>query len=122
MRLKLFQLIAGLCVGLACFLLFSSTHQTQDIQGKGFEDESIQEEMDAEFTSLQDLPREIETSSKSTLVSCARQNAKFVSRGNRIFQNVSKIALASYPRSGNSFLRLLLEKVTGIVTGSVYVV
>jgi len=30
------------------------------------------------------------------------------------------VALASYPRSGNSFLRLLLEKVTGIWTGSIY--
>jgi len=31
-------------------------------------------------------------------------------------------ALASYPRSGNSLTRLLLERVTGVWTGSVYLV
>jgi hypothetical protein len=29
-----------------------------------------------------------------------------------------KVVLVSYPRSGNSFLRLLLEEKTGIITGS----
>ena len=30
------------------------------------------------------------------------------------------VALASYPRSGNSLMRLLLEKTTGVWTGSIY--
>ena len=30
------------------------------------------------------------------------------------------VALASYPRSGNSLLRLLLERLTGLWTGSIY--
>jgi hypothetical protein len=30
------------------------------------------------------------------------------------------VALASYPRSGNSLLRLLLERATGVWTGSIY--
>ena len=30
------------------------------------------------------------------------------------------VALASYPRSGNSLLRLLLERLTGVWTGSIY--
>ena len=32
----------------------------------------------------------------------------------------SVVALASYPRSGNSLLRLLLERLTGVWTGSIY--
>ena len=32
--------------------------------------------------------------------------------------NHQRVLLASYPRSGNSFLRRLLESLTGIVTGS----
>jgi len=29
-----------------------------------------------------------------------------------------RVALASYPRTGNSFLRKILEQITGVFTGS----
>ena len=34
--------------------------------------------------------------------------------------NANLVALASYPRSGNSLLRTLLERLTGVWTGSIY--
>lgn len=41
---------------------------------------------------------------------------RFIPHGHN--ESLSKICLMSYPRSGNSFLRSLLEKSTGYVTGS----
>ena len=32
--------------------------------------------------------------------------------------NGNRVAFTSYPRSGNSFLRKILEQVTGVFTGS----
>jgi len=34
----------------------------------------------------------------------------------------NRVMLASYPRSGNSFLRKIIEQVTGIFTGSDYAI
>jgi len=43
-------------------------------------------------------------------------DSKFLDENDSIEGN--KIFYTSYPRSGNSFLRKLLEEVTGIATGS----
>ena len=60
----------------------------------------------------------------------SRDCARFLSRkeimtrrvvgvvGSRVHSMQDRILLSSYPRSGNSFLRSLLEKSTGIITGS----
>jgi hypothetical protein len=51
--------------------------------------------------------KNVRSSSLSTL-------CRFLSQGLK----QEKVVLVSYPRSGNSFLRLLLEERTGIITGS----
>lgn len=43
---------------------------------------------------------------------------RYISFAKRVWAIRDKVLLASYPRSGNSYLRKLLEKHTGIVTGS----
>ena len=56
-------------------------------------------------------------SSAERLTSCATTAAallRFLAPGER----TEHVALVSYPRSGNSLLRALLEEVTGIVTGT----
>ena len=36
-------------------------------------------------------------------------------------QSSTQVSLASYPGSGNTWVRLLIEQATGVFTGSVYV-
>jgi len=43
-------------------------------------------------------------------------NSRFLEGGKSLGAN--KVAFASYPRSGNSFMRKYLEMVTGVATGS----
>lgn len=46
------------------------------------------------------------------------QCLRFLDRSNKQLAEMSKTLLVSYPRSGNTLMRTLLEKVTGVVTGS----
>jgi len=54
------------------------------------------------------------------LQGCSQKDAKFISEAGPEYANLGTIVLASFPRSGNSISRLLLEKITGLSTGSIY--
>ena len=44
--------------------------------------------------------------------------AKLLDLSVKLTESGNRVSLQSYPRSGNTFLRSLLEKVTGVFTGS----
>ena len=55
-------------------------------------------------------------SSHSTSVKWCKKSLEFLPKSQRNYT----IALASFPGSGNTWLRYLLQQATGILTGSVY--
>ena len=55
-------------------------------------------------------------SSRSTSVKWCKKSLEFIAKSQRFHT----IALASFPGSGNTWLRYLLQQATGILTGSVY--
>ena len=67
------------------------------------------------FNQLKELLLSKDLSRIGELEWIASEPARFLD--NSIDMTGNKVALTSYPRSGNSFLRKLLEDVTGITTG-----
>ncbi|KAI9141713.1 hypothetical protein BKA69DRAFT_1124622 [Paraphysoderma sedebokerense] len=56
---------------------------------------------------------------KESIVKCGVKDAKWRGRAKNFSTPFNRIALASYPRSGNTFLRTYLERLFGIYTGSI---
>jgi hypothetical protein len=68
------------------------------------------------FEQLKDLLLSTDHSRMEEYQSLIKGDCKFLDKKSEMIGN--RVAFASFPRTGNSFLRKILEQVTGVFTGS----